>query len=74
MVTTWIFGVTSMSWMVFSKIEKITWVPPPAFQGTISFAVLQGMSAAWAAMVPDTASAAADMTRVENSFFIEASL
>ena len=27
--------------MVFSKIEKMMWVPPPAFHGTISLAVLQ---------------------------------
>jgi hypothetical protein len=27
-------------------MEKITWVPPPAFYGTISFAVLHGMLAA----------------------------
>ncbi|MFT5045774.1 MAG: hypothetical protein ACI8UP_002748 [Porticoccaceae bacterium] len=32
--------------MVSSKIENIMWVPPPGDHGTISLAVLQGISAA----------------------------
>ena len=41
MVTTLIFGLAPDELMVFSKMPKITEVPPPAPHGTMSLAVLQ---------------------------------